>query len=58
MDLVNILTEIATHFIPDKHLALCAYATNMLAGEFDLEELAENKHAAKPYYLKGLPHED
>ena len=58
MDLVNVLTEAATHFIPDKHLALCAYATNMLAGEFDLEELAGNKHPAKSFYLKGLPHED
>ncbi len=54
MDLINVLTETATHFIPDKHLPLCAYATNMLAGEFDLEELAENKHAAQPFYLKGL----
>lgn len=58
MDLVNVLTEAATHIIPNKRLALCAYATNMLAGEFDLEELAENRHPAKPFYLKGLPRED
>lgn len=57
MDLVNVLTEAATHFVPDKNLPICAYATNMLAGEFDLEELAENKHSAKPFYLKGLARE-
>ena len=58
MDLVNVLTETATYFFPEKHLPLCAYATNMLANEFDLEDLAKNKKSAKPFYLKGLPHED
>jgi len=58
MDLINVLTETATHFLPDKHLQICAYATNLLASEFDLEELAQNKRPAQDYYLRGLPHED
>lgn len=58
MDLLNVLTETATHFLPDKHLQICAYATNLLANEFDLEELAKNKRPSQDFYLKGLPHGD
>ena len=58
MDLVNVLTEIATHIVPDKRFQLCTYATSMLANEFDLEGLAENKNPARQFYLNGLPHED
>lgn len=58
MDLVNVLTEIATYFFPDKHIQLCTYATNLLAKEFDLEQLAENKKSAEHFYLKDLIYEN
>jgi len=58
LDLVNILTEVSTHFMTEKRSMLDGYAVNMLAGEFDLEELAENRRSAQNYYFRGLPHED
>ncbi len=58
MDLVNVLTEVSTHYQADKRSMLDGYAINMLASEFDLEELAENRHSAKSFYFRGLAHED
>ena len=58
LDLVNILTEVSTHFLTEKRSMLDGYAVNMLANEFDLEELAENRHSARNYYFGGLSHED
>lgn len=58
LDLVNILTEVSTHFLTDSRSMLDGYAVNMLANEFDLEELAENRHSARNYYFGGLSHED
>lgn len=58
IDLVNVLTEVSTHFLTEKRSLLDGYAVNMLANEFDLEELAENRHSAKSFYFGGLSHED
>lgn len=54
MDLINIVTELATHHEVDDRDYLHGFVTNLLAKEFDLEELVTNTRSAESFYLKGV----
>lgn len=54
MDLINILTELATHHEVKDRDSIYTFITNMLASEFDLEEIVPNRKSAQTYYLTGV----
>ena len=54
MDLINILTELATHYEVKNKDYLYTFVTGMLAAEFDLEEIVYNKKSARSFYLYGV----
>ena len=54
MDLINILTELATHYTVKNKDYLYTFVTGMLAAEFDLEEIVPNRKSAQRFYLNGV----
>lgn len=54
MDLINILTELGTHYQVKNRDYLYTFITGMLASEFDLEEIVSNRKSAREFYLNGV----
>ena len=54
MDLINILTELATHYQVKNKDYLYTFITGMLASEFDLEEIVPNRKPAREFYMTGV----
>ena len=54
MDLINILTELSTHYQVKNKDSIHTFITGMLASEFDLEEIVPNRKPARDFYMTGV----